>query len=237
MGVVLNPDGRAPICLVCEHAGSAIPSALGDLGLAPKDRFSHAVWDIGAGALASRMSERLDAALVIARFSRLAYDLNRPPEAPDSLVTQSEAIAIPGNAALPPEAKAARVRDLYAPFHALLGKTLDRFPAPPTLVTIHSFTPVWHGASRATEIGLLHDKDPTLAKAMLEAADNTWLTELNEPYSAKDGVTHTLNRHCTKRGLLNVMIEVRNDLLGSETAIDRMAVHLCAMLLKGLAVT
>lgn len=234
VGAVLNPDGGAPVCLVCEHAGSAIPSSLGDLGLRREDRFSHAVWDIGAGALATQLSERLDAPLVIARFSRLVYDLNRAPDAPDALTTRTETVDVPGNEGLGQEDLKARVRDLYDPFHGLLASTLDSFRAPPALVTVHSFTPTWHGTARETEIGLLHDDDPTLAEAMLRAADQTWRTELNQPYSAKDGVTHTLNRHGTERGIQNVMIEVRNDLLGTEDQIDRIAEALCDMLRSAL---
>ncbi|NND18222.1 MAG: N-formylglutamate amidohydrolase, partial [Silicimonas sp.] len=76
---VVNPGGCAPICLVCEHASPAIPSSLGLLGLADEDRYSHAVWDPGAGDLARSLSERLDAPLVLGRVSRLVYDCNRPP--------------------------------------------------------------------------------------------------------------------------------------------------------------
>ncbi len=235
VGAILNPDGSAPVCLVCEHAGSAIPAALGDLGLKREDRFRHAVWDIGAGALAARMSERLDAQLVIARFSRLVYDLNRAPDAPDALSDRTEVIDVPGNRNLAQPDRAARVRDLYDPFHGLVASALDGFRNPPALVTVHSFTPNWHGTERETEIGLLHDDDPTLARAMLEIADQTWRTELNQPYSAKDGVTHTLARHGTARGLQNVMIEVRNDLLAEEAGIDRIAEALCDMLRPALS--
>ena len=35
----------------------------------------------------------------------------------------------------------------------------------------------------------------------------------NEPYGPADGVTHSLRLHGMGRGLANVMIEIRNDLL------------------------
>ena len=204
------------------------------MGLSPGDRFSHAVWDIGAGALAASLSEILDAPLVLARFSRLVYDLNRPPEAPSAFPPLTETIVVPGNESIRPEDRAARVDAIYHPFHSLLGDALDGFAVPPVLVTIHSFTPTWHGAPRETEIGLLHDADPTLARSMLEANDTNWRVELNEPYSAKDGVTHTLQRHGTGRELPNVMIEVRNDLLSSEESTRDIADALTRMLLTAL---
>ncbi len=231
---VINLGGQAPLCLVCEHASAAIPASLGTLGLAEADRLSHAVWDIGAEALARALSERLDAPLVIARVSRLVYDLNRPPEAPDAMPAQSGDIAVPGNRDLSEAEKAARTAEVYVPFHATLTDVLDRFATPPALVTIHSFAPVWDGAPRTTQLGLLHDADAGLATRMLDIADPALLTRLNEPYSARDGVTHTLRRHANPRGLQNVMIEVRNDLLGNPADVARIASRLAAMLTVAL---
>ncbi|MBY5988992.1 N-formylglutamate amidohydrolase [Roseovarius atlanticus] len=232
---VINPGGQAPLCLVCEHASAVIPASLGTLGLAPEHRQTHAVWDIGAEALARELSTRLDAPLVLATVSRLVYDLNRPPEAPDAMPHQSGEIPVPGNRDLSEAEKTARTKEVYDPFHATLSDVLDGFETPPTLVTIHSFAPVWHGTPRSTQLGLLHDADASLAEAMLNAADDTLVTHLNEPYSARDGVTHTLARHATARGLTNVMIEVRNDLLGEAIEVDRVATHLATLLNTALA--
>lgn len=232
--VIVNPRGSAPVCLVCEHASAAIPSSLGALGLADGDRFSHAVWDIGAEALARVLSAQIDAPLVLARFSRLVYDCNRPPERPDAMPSRTETIDIPGNLNLGNLDRAQRTREIYDVFHATLAATINAFGAPPALVTIHSFTPAWFGQARSTELGLLHDDDPALARAMLAAADRSLRTEMNQPYSASDGVTHTLARHATTRGLLNVMIEVRNDLLHDDTGVSRIAAVLERMLALGL---
>ena len=46
---------------------------------------------------------------------------------------------------------------------------------------------------------------------------------LNEPYSAADGVTHTLDLHGAANGLANVMIEIRNDLITKPEAQVAMA--------------
>ncbi|NNL73213.1 MAG: N-formylglutamate amidohydrolase [Silicimonas sp.] len=231
---VVNPRGRAPICLVCEHASPAIPSSLGLLGLADEDRYSHAVWDPGAGDLARSLSERLDAPLVLGRVSRLVYDCNRPPERDDATPARTELIDIPGNRELSPQHRAARIREVYDAFHRILSETLDGYASPPALVTIHSFTPSWFGATRATEIGLLHDADDRMARAMLANSDNCYRKELNQPYSAVDGVTHLLNRHGTARGLDSVMIEVRNDLLADRQAVARVAASLHPMIAEAL---
>ncbi len=232
---VVNPEGKSQICLVCEHASDFIPASLSDLGLAPEHRHSHAVWDIGAAELARRMSEALDAPLVMSGVSRLVYDCNRPPDAPDAIPAQTETIPVPGNRALGEADRSARVAAVYDPFTRSLRETLDRFATPPALVTVHSFTPVWHGAERAVELGLLHDADERLAKRMLLAADPAIRTELNAPYSAADGVTHTLKTHAIPRGLENVMIEVRNDLLRDAAGVDRIAGNLIVALRRALA--
>ena len=231
---VINPGGRAPVCLVCEHASAVIPPSLGTLGLSEENRFSHAAWDIGAEALARDLSEKLDAPLIVARVSRLVYDLNRPPSAPGAMPSQSGEIPIPGNRNLSEREKAARTAEVYEPFHAKLSEVLDAFGTPPAFVTIHSFTPVWNGKARETQLGLLHASDARLATAMMEYSDPALVTQLNEPYSAKDGVTHTLERHAIPRGLENVMIEVRNDLLGAKADVSRVSSLLAGMLTSSL---
>ena len=231
---VVNPGGGAPICLVCEHASAFIPTSLAALELADDDRYSHAVWDIGAEALARDLSARLGALLVLGRVSRLVYDCNRPPERDDAIPSKTETIEIPGNRNLSPDERAMRVREIYEPLHQTISDALDAYETAPVLVTIHSFTPTWFGVLRPTELGLLHDDDPWLAQAMMRAADPSLRTELNQPYSAADGVTHTLAKHANVRGLRNVMIEVRNDLLSDAHAVARIAGVLEAMLNSAL---
>lgn len=231
---IVNPNGAAGIFLVCEHASSFIPSSLNELGLAPQDRYSHAVWDIGAEALARAMADTLDAPLAVSCVSRLVYDCNRPPESPDAIPERTENVDVPGNKSLSPAERAARVSQVYDPFHSLVSEMLDDFASPPVFVTIHSFTPSWFSKSRPVELGLLHDKNACLANAMLRHSDPSLRTELNQPYSAADGVTHTLARHAEARGLRNVMIEVRNDLLDHQANIDRISGILCKMLLAAV---
>jgi len=234
---VINPDGRAPIVLVCEHASAFMPKSMAGLGLREEDRLSHAAWDIGALALATRLSDLLDAPLVASRISRLVYDCNRPPEAPDSIPAKSELIEAPANANLSVAERQARIAEVYEPFRALLTRTIvGRGTALPALITIHSFTPVFFGAVREVELGLLHDSDDRLARAMLSVTPDfsTLKTALNEPYGPKDGVTHTLKEHALEAGLLNVMIEVRNDYVGDYAGVERVAHELAEIIEQGL---
>ncbi|WP_068115995.1 N-formylglutamate amidohydrolase [Tropicimonas marinistellae] len=229
---VLNPSGVGGIVLACEHASNFIPVSLQNLGLSAEARSSHAAWDIGALDLAKTLMHAFDAPLVSSRVSRLVYDCNRPPEAPDAVPARSERFDIPGNRDLSEAALAARVREVYTPFRTALAKTLAARSKPVVLVTVHSFTPVFNGQARTVELGLLHDSDARMAAAMLAEARRTSALNaaLNEPYSAADGVTHSLREHAVPAGLPNVMIEVRNDLIRTADGVQRVGADLVAML-------
>ncbi len=237
---ILNPDGRGAAIIVCEHASNHIPATWGDLGLDAAARQSHAAWDPGAAPVARRLAEALDAPLVAGAVSRLVYDCNRPPDDPSAMPAQSETIAVPGNAGLSAAERAARVRAVYAPFTDALSALIARRQAagaPFALVTIHSFSPTWFGTPRAVEIGILHDADTRLADAILAGAGVLSHRDIrrNAPYGPEDGVTHTLRAHGLANDLPNVMIELRNDLLATPAAQERMAGEVLRLLCPALA--
>ncbi|WP_375262812.1 N-formylglutamate amidohydrolase [Palleronia sp.] len=236
---VSGTDRSAPLVIACEHAARHIPAELTALGLDEVALNSHAAWDIGAAHVARCLGTLLDAPVVESAISRLVYDCNRPPSAPDAIPERSEIFDIPGNLSLHDAARMDRFTRVHEPFHAALAETCsqqeERAGRPIALVTVHSFTPVYLGAPRNVEIGFLHDTDPELAEAALaaEQARGTWRTELNAPYSAADGVTHTLARHAARRPA--VMIEIRNDLIADDDAGYRMAQHLANTLRTALS--
>lgn len=239
---VRNAAGSGPFLLVCEHASNFIPPDYGTLGLDRAALESHIAWDPGALAVADEMARLLDAPLVAARVSRLVYDCNRPPESPSAMPAESEVYRIPGNANLLAAARQARTQAVYVPFRETLARAIDSHDArcgPPAIVTVHSFTPVWRGAARAVEIGILHDDDAGLADAMLRAAGDGggFLVRRNEPYGPQDGVTHTLREHALSRGLANVMIEIRNDLIRTPDDVRTMAGRLAGWLVAARAET
>jgi predicted N-formylglutamate amidohydrolase len=221
---VLNAECRSPVVVVCEHASCFIPPALNDLGVSVDSLQSHAVWDPGALAVAKGLSDRLNAKLVASRVSRLVYDCNRPPSAPDAMPHQSEAIKVPGNVGLTAAQRQDRVDEFYEPFRTALAEAIAA-TSTPVIVTIHSFTPTYHGKKRSVEIGVLHDTDARLADVMLETASQFTraLVLRNDPYGPEHGVTHTLKEHALANGYLNVMLEVRNDLIQDTQQQDDMA--------------
>ena len=210
----LGPAGGAPVLLLCEHASNAFPDVVGTLGLDEAVRMSHAAWDPGALALAERLSESLGLPLVHGTVSRLIYDCNRPPEAPDAIPVQSEVHDIPGNRELSEADRARRVALVYDPFTAAVEAAISS-ARPGAIVTIHSFTPVYFGTPREVEIGILYDRDTQLADALLSQDWGGYKVRGNAPYGPEDGVTHTLKRHAVARGVPNAMFEIRNDLLAN----------------------
>ncbi|WP_037971535.1 N-formylglutamate amidohydrolase [Sulfitobacter noctilucae] len=232
---VVNPAGTSPIVLVCEHASAYIPPQHNNLGLSGDVLTSHVAWDPGARAVAVDMSRLLDAVLVASKISRLVYDCNRPLTAPGATPARSEIFDIPGNLNLSQAVRQARHDAYYRPFHTAVESALQAVSAP-ILVTMHSFTPVYHGAPRSVEIGLLHDTDSRLTDAMLETAGahTGHIVQRNEPYGPADGVTHTIAQHATPRDCPSVMIEVRNDLIAvPETQAD-MAKQLAGWLAEAI---
>lgn len=237
---VINPDGAGPFVVVCEHASNAIPAEFGTLGLDPALLDGHIAWDPGARGVAEEFARRVDAPLIMPRVSRLVCDCNRPHGSAESMPDSSEIYDIPGNRDLTPGQRHERARRFYAPFRASLESALRRrvdTGSLPVLVTIHSFTPVYKGKTRDVELGIVHDDDARLADAILSLAEDE--AELavgrNRPYGPEDGVTHTLRVHALPLGLLNVMIEVRNDLIRDAASQARMAERLARYLNQAVA--
>ncbi|MBZ0216689.1 MAG: N-formylglutamate amidohydrolase [Fimbriimonadaceae bacterium] len=220
---ILNPAGSGDFLIVCEHASHFIPPNLNNLGLDGDVLKSHIAWDPGALSVAAKISVALDAPLVAQRVSRLVYDCNRPLEAESAIPAKSERYQIPGNIGLTDASRRARHETFYLPFRdkltGCLQQKIDSGYAP-ALVTVHSFTPVYQGRRRDVEIGVLHDADSRLADSFLKITepDAPFIIRRNEPYGPADGVTHTLAAHAMPRGLLNVMFEIRNDLITDETS-------------------
>ena len=213
---VLSAPLDAPVLLVCEHASNFIPEPFDNLGLTEDVRHSHVAWDPGALGVSTRLAVHLNAPLVAGCVSRLVYDCNRPTTAHDAVPARSEIYDIPGNQNLTKDALAQRATNVYVPFRDCLAAEIARRPSVQVLVTIHSFTPIYNGTPREVGIGILHGNDDRFAAQMMAqmpASDH--LIELNQPYGPSDGVAHTLNLHGAKNGLLNVMIEIRNDLITS----------------------
>ena len=162
------PIFGTPFLILCEHASNRVPECLGDLGVTRGVLDSHIAWDPGALGVAQALRARLAAVLISGNISRLVYDCNRPPEADSAIPERSEIHDIPGNANLHQKARKARVDNVYAPFIEAVGDEIDQNGVNlELLITIHSFTPVFHVKTRDVELGILHGRDDRFALAMM----------------------------------------------------------------------
>jgi predicted N-formylglutamate amidohydrolase len=216
--VVRNLDGRSPFFLTADHAGKIIPKVLGRLGVPESELERHIAWDIGIRAVSEHISDALDAALVMQIYSRLVIDCNRDPLVPSSVVEMSETTPVPGNMNIDPEDRRARQVEILEPYHSRIISELDRRAAakrPTVLVAMHSFTPVFKGFERPWHVGVLHNRDRTVADHMLEffRAEPGLVVGDNEPYFVSDLTDYTVPVHGEKRGLLHVELEIRQDLI------------------------
>lgn len=230
--------GRSEIFLTCDHAGRRLPESLGTLGLTEADMDQHIAWDIGAAGLAERLSDRLDAALVMQVYSRLVIDCNRPLTAPTSIAVVSEATDIVGNRGLSPQQLHARVREVFDPYHDRIDAELElrrRAGRPTVLVSVHSFTPVFHGERRPWHVGLLYNRDPGFAHVVSDAFESSAFTVgHNEPYSVSDVTDYTIPVHGERRGIPHVMIEIRQDLIEKDAGQEEWADRLSGLLGRAL---
>ncbi len=74
---VLNPAAESPFLLTADHAGRAVPRALGDMGVSAAEMERHIAWDIGIAAVTRQLAAALQAPAVLQNYSRLVMDCNR----------------------------------------------------------------------------------------------------------------------------------------------------------------
>jgi predicted N-formylglutamate amidohydrolase len=215
---VVNPDGQAPVLLLCDHASRTVPRRLGNLGLADADLRRHIGWDIGAADVTERLACRLDAPAVLSGYSRLVIDCNRWPDHPTAIPEVSDGIAVPGNKGLMERERRARLDACFTPYHDAVKARLAAFAergVTPAVLMIHSFTPQMNGAQRPWHIGILWDNDPRIPVPLMRnlAADPMLVVGDNEPYSAREPAGYSIRVHAMSAGLPHALIEIRQDLI------------------------
>lgn len=218
------PDRRgtdSPFLFVSDHAGRAVPRALGDLGVPPDDWERHIAWDVGVAAMGRMLAERLGSRLIEQAYSRLVIDCNRAPGHPTSIVRESDGTPVPGNHDLTVEHEGARVEEIFHPYHNRIAAELSARRGagqPVVMVALHSFTPRMNGISRPWHAGVLHNRNPGFGLRVrdLLAAEEGLVIGSNEPYALTDISDYTIPTHAEGRGLAYLELEVRQDLIATE---------------------
>ena len=228
---IVNADGAGSAVLVCDHASNRLPRRLGTLGLSTAKLADHIAWDPGAADVARRLSDLLDAPLVLSSYSRLVIDCNRPLDSPESIPAQTDGVPVPGNRMLTPGDRALRIEAVFSPYHRAISDVLDRRAGRSSLLlSIHSFTAVLAGQWRPWSISFAHGRDRRLASLLVDAMnrDASLVVGDNQPYSVDDTFDYTIPVHGEDRGLPHVLVEIRQDRITTPADAAAWAVRLAA---------
>jgi len=231
--------GKSPFLLAADHAGQHLPRSLGGLGITEAELARHIGWDIGIWGVTTRLADALGTIAIGQAYSRLVIDCNRGPGWPSACPEISESTAIPGNAALPAQARAARVAEIHAPYHAALAHLVAtrRAAAGPMLfIAMHSFTPVYKGTARPWHAGVLFDEaDPrslNLAHAMLALlrAEPALVVGANQPYILSASSDHSVPTHAQANDVPYLELEIRQDLIADPAGQHAWAARLARLI-------
>lgn len=210
---LIEGDLDARVLLTCEHASNRLPAPWAwpedDLWLVE----THWAVDLGVADITRHLAAALHAPAVLARFSRLLCDANRPFDSDTLFRTVAEGHPVRLNQALTEEERRRRIEATHHPYHTAVDAALARHPHA-IVLSMHSFTPVYEGGPpRAMEIGVLFDRDEALAQVIAEGLEREgWKVALNEPYSGRAGLIYAAERHAVHHGRAALELEIRQDL-------------------------
>jgi len=233
---LIRGERESPYVVACDHAGNRIPEYFGEFGLSPQEREAHIAWDIGAAQVARMLAAHLSGGVVLQTYSRLLIDCNRPPRVASSIPEKSENTFIEANRNLSRADREARRMAIFDPYHDAIRSLLDdreRRRQRTVLVSVHSFTPEFHGIARPMHLGLLFNRDARLGRLLKNrlSRDTALVVAENEPYAVSDETDYTIPVHGEQRGIAHVMLEIRNDLIADEAGQSAWAERLGALLL------
>lgn len=178
----------------CEHAESAIPDNCRNYFTDIKSIERHRTFDPGALHTAQILSETFKAGLISGKVSRLITDLNRTRENPGCISSYLKKAS--------PEFR----KKILLKYHTAHWKKViesvrkNSINEPVLHIAVHSFTPVWKGKKRPTDIGILYDpgrnSEKKIAdrwKSSLSRLDPQLTVHLNRPYRGwTDSITRSL---------------------------------------------
>lgn len=203
------------IVLSCEHGGNRIPAAYKHLFARAGDVLTtHRGLDIGALAVARRMSSMLSVPLVYSDISRLLVELNRSRHHHGLFSEYTRDCG--------PDMRERILQRYYFPYRQQLETLIrDRINRKHTVthLSIHSFTPELDGKVRSTDIGLLYDparpRETAFCREFQEAIQQSGLrVRRNYPYRGNaDGMTTHLRSVLPAAAYLGIEIEINQKLL------------------------
>ena len=226
--------------ITCDHASNAVPTEIGggSLGISKADMARHIAWDPGAAGVSIGLGELLGAPVVLGNFSRLVIDPNRGEDDPTLLMKLYDGTIIPANRHVGKTEIEHRLNAYHRPYHGTVARLAARRDDS-VYVAIHSFTRQLRGREpRPWDIGVLYGHDARFALPLLERLrqEPDLVVGENEPYGGHlEG--DSVDRHAIKPGRVNVLIELRNDVIRTDAQQRAWAERLAPILEDVLAAT
>jgi len=203
------------LILSCEHAVDTIPNEY--LYLFNKHQEilkTHRAIDFGADSIANFLSSMLHCDLISAAATRLLIDCNRSlTSACFSEITHKLSMAD----------KQQIIATYYLPFRTQVAQKINTAIASGKYVlhlSIHSFTPIFHGIVRNADLGLLYDPsratEKNFARNLQKQLKSHYHTRLNYPYlGISDGHTTALRKQYADHMYTGIEVECNQKLTRS----------------------
>jgi predicted N-formylglutamate amidohydrolase len=225
---IANPQGKAAIVIVCDHASNAVPPEIGELGVSLNDMQRHIAWDIGASPIARQLAQIFDAPAILCGTSRLVIDCNRKLDDPTLIPRTSDGTVIPANADLMPAQRLCRIDAYFQSYHdacrRIIADKLDRGERP-LFLSIHSMTDRINGGHRPWEISLSSNENRKATDPVLAALRRVpgLVVGDNEPYDMDPVADYSTPEHALAHGLDYLQVEFRQDLVATAEGQARFA--------------
>lgn len=140
------------VVITCEHGGNRIPARYRQrFAQARESLQSHRGYDPGALELARSLSKKLSSPLHFETVSRLLIEMNRSLDHPRLFSEFTKPLPEPERIRL--------IETIYLPYRTGVEQSVARAVRAGSCLhlSVHSFTPIWNGKTRPTDIGLLFD--------------------------------------------------------------------------------
>ncbi|MDQ7832379.1 MAG: N-formylglutamate amidohydrolase [Desulfovibrionaceae bacterium] len=227
------PDGlrghAAAVVVTCEHGGNRVPLEVAHLFSTEGDHLAgHGGYDAGALEMARALAAAFNAPLFFSTVTRLVVDQNRSIGHPKQFSKYTKG--------LPQSVRQALLDAHYQPMRReVLAAVNDILKAGKTVIHLasHSFVPVWRGAARTMDMGLLYDprRDGERAlcaawKARLATARPELRVRRNAPYKGVSDGHVTALRKRFPAGYLGIELEVNQRFVTADRPVFESLVRL-----------
>lgn len=212
-----HPNHINQLVITCEHASNRVPTPLTETAADRPALDTHWGWDIGAAEVARELVRLKGCCAILARFSRLVVDANRPPNHGELIRRRVNDHALSFNDGITDDEVQRRLDCYHAPYHSAIDQLCaERIAANQDVVvfSIHSFTPQLGDDIRDMELGVLFDAHDAVAGRFAGHLDDCgFKVALNQPYSGRTGLIFAAARHGQTHGCIYLELEIRQDLM------------------------